>query len=402
MGDYSSHFLMKTQDAKAYAVEVLGYFNPAEPLEAVEIGDGNINYVFKIWNPQTGRSVVIKQADKLLRSSGRPLDVYRNKIEAEILKIQGQLAPGYLPEVYHYDETMCALSMEDISAYKNLRKELALGHTFDHLAENLSNFLAQTLLPTTDLVLDRAEKKDRVKLFVNKELCDISEDLVFTEPYDDYKGRNIILPENMDFVKRFLYEDEQLKGQVAMLRDRFMNLAQALIHGDLHSGSIFVNQQGMKVIDPEFAFYGPMGYDVGNVIGNLFFAWANRYYTAPQDKDFLRWISQTIGDTLDLFLEKFSEAYDQQVSFSLYKTPLFKANYMDELLADSLGYAGTEMIRRVVGDSKVSEVTSVEPLEQRLPLERSLIQMGISLIKNRYRFEDGQDIVREFSLIIER
>ncbi len=27
----------------------------------------------------------------------------------------------------------------------------------------------------------------------------------------------------------------------------------------------------MKVIDPEFSFYGPMGYDIGNVIGNLFF-----------------------------------------------------------------------------------------------------------------------------------
>ena len=38
-------------------------------------------------------------------------------------------------------------------------------------------------------------------------------------------------------------------------------------------------QEGTKVIDPEFAFYGPMGYDIGNVIGNLFFAWANKYYT---------------------------------------------------------------------------------------------------------------------------
>lgn len=49
-----------------------------------------------------------------------------------------------------------------------------------------------------------------------------------------------------------------------------MNNAQALIHGDLHSGSIFINEKGIKVIDPEFAFYGPMGYDIGNVIGNLF------------------------------------------------------------------------------------------------------------------------------------
>jgi 5-methylthioribose kinase len=43
-----------------------------------------------------------------------------------------------------------------------------------------------------------------------------------------------------------------------------MNNAQALIHGDLHTGSILIKEDSMKVIDPEFAFYGPMGYDIGN------------------------------------------------------------------------------------------------------------------------------------------
>lgn len=36
-----------------------------------------------------------------------------------------------------------------------------------------------------------------------------------------------------------------------------MNCAQALLHGDLHSGSVFANDSGIKVIDPEFAFTGP-------------------------------------------------------------------------------------------------------------------------------------------------
>ncbi len=45
--------------------------------------------------------------------------------------------------------------------------------------------------------------------------------------------------------------------------------AQALIHGDLHTGSIMVNEQDTKVIDPEFAFYGPMGFDVGTLLANL-------------------------------------------------------------------------------------------------------------------------------------
>ncbi len=85
------------------------------------------------------------------------------------------------------------------------------------------------------------------------------------------RNKNIVTPGNEDFVRARLYEDEALHGEVAALRNGFMNNAQALIHGDLHSGSIFANEQGIKVIDPEFAFYGPMGYDIGNVIGNLFF-----------------------------------------------------------------------------------------------------------------------------------
>ena len=183
MSDYSSFFLMKPEDVKRYAVEVLHFFQPDEETDCIEIGDGNINYVFQVRSCKDGRSVIVKQADKLLRSSGRPLDLYRNKIEAETLKLESSLAPNFIPQVYHYDETMAALSMEDISAYKNLRKELAADRVYDHLSENLATFLAESMLPTTDLVMDRQEKKKQVKFFTNPELCDITEDLVLTEPY---------------------------------------------------------------------------------------------------------------------------------------------------------------------------------------------------------------------------
>ena len=307
MSDYSAFFLMKPEDVKRYAVEVLHFFQPDEETDCVEIGDGNINYVFQVRSRKAGRSVIVKQADKLLRSSGRPLDLYRNKIEAETLMLEARLAPKFIPEVYHYDETMAALSMEDISAYKNLRKELAAGRVYGHLSENLSDFLAQSLLPTTDLVMDRQEKKKQVKFFTNPELCDITEDLVLTEPYlaqpMNPRNKNIVTPGNEDFVRTRLYEDEALHGEVAALRNGFMNNAQALIHGDLHSGSIFANEQGIKVIDPEFAFYGPMGYDIGNVIGNLFFAWANKAYTGGSAETQTA-LAQTIRETCDKTAEK--------------------------------------------------------------------------------------------------
>ena len=54
---------------------------------------------------------------------------------------------------------------------------------------------------------------------------------------------------------------------------RFCERAQALVHGDLHTGSVMVTKDSTQVIDPEFAFYGPMGFDVGAFIGNLILAY---------------------------------------------------------------------------------------------------------------------------------
>ena len=400
MSAFSEFFLMKPDDVKRYAVEVLHRFDPDEETDCTEIGDGNINYVFQVRSRRDGRSVIVKQADKLLRSSGRPLDIYRNKIEAQTLQLESRLAPDYIPEVYHYDETMAALSMEDISAYKNLRKELLAGRVYGHLAENISTFLAQSLLPTTDLVLDRQEKKRRVQFFTNPELCDITEDLVLTEPYWNYKDRNIITAGNEDFVRTFLYEDEALHAEVGKLRNAFMNDAQALLHGDLHSGSIFANEQGVKIIDPEFAFYGPMGYDIGNVIGNLFFSWANRRFAAPEEAATAQVPEVTIRSLCDLTARKLDAKYDELVTFPLYRTEGFRRSYLDGVMADSYGYAGTEIIRRVVGDSKVMEVTSVTDPAVRIPMERALIKMGIFLIKERESGLDGDTVTRAFRMIL--
>lgn len=402
MEKYSKHFLLDIQSVKDYAKEILDIFDNDEELESSEIGDGNINYVFKVVGKVSKKSVVIKQADKLLRSSGRPLDMNRNKIEVEMLKLQGKLSPKYLPEIYHYHEDMYAVSMEDISDYKNLRKEMISGKIFEHFSDNISSFLADTLLPTTDLVMDRAVKKEMVKTFTNIELCDISEDLVFTEPYYNYKNRNVIIEQNLSYVEENIYGDMDLHSEVGKLRDYFMNHAQALIHGDLHSGSIFANSEGIKIIDPEFAFYGPMGYDIGNVIGNLFFAWINRYFLEPNDERFLFWIENTIKDVIDKFLEKFEKKYNEIVEFPLYKTENFKKDYISSVLAYSLGYAGTEIIRRVVGDAKVLEITSISDTDKRVLVERVLIKIGIELIKQRNFLKNGKETTKLANDIIER
>lgn len=394
MKKYQEHFRMSIEDAINYTKD-FNIFSKTANLMGEEIGDGNINYIFRVKDIDTKKSVVLKQADKYLRSSGRPLDLTRSRIEAEILKIEESLAPEFIPKIYHYDDVMCVIVMEDISAYKNLRKELLEGKIFPKLADDISSFLVETLLPTTDLVLDRGYKKDKVKEFINKELCDISECLVFTEPYINDKNRNIVIPENTEFVKKYLYNDEDLHVEVAQLKNNFMNNAQALVHGDLHSGSIFINEKGLKIIDPEFSFYGPMGYDIGNVIGNLFFSLINRKYLMEESEEkkyFLEWLENTIENIFDMFIVKFNKKYDEIVTDQMYKNKKFKAVYLNKVLSDSVGCAGLEIIRRVVGDSKVMEITTIDDVEKRVLVERELIKIGIKLIKNRNTIKKGSDL----------
>ena len=400
MRDFSSFFLMNTEDVRRYAVEVLHRFAPDEDTVCEEIGDGNINYVFRVQSLLDGHSVIVKQADRLLRSSGRPLDLYRNKIEAAVLKLEGEVVPGLVPEVYYHDEVMSATSMEDISCCRNLRHELMDGHVWPHISREISHFLADTLLPTCDLVLDAEEKKQRVRYFINPELCKITEDLVLTEPYYDYKGRNIITEGNEAFVRTFLYEDEALHTEVARLRLNFMNNAQALLHGDLHSGSIFVNEAELKVLDPEFAFYGPMGYDIGNAIGNLFFAWANKAFTAPESSTVMEALAACIEEIYDMTRDRLSERYDELVILPLYRTKAFREQWLVDVMADSVGYAGTEIIRRTVGDSKVMELDRVTDSVLKIQMERTLIKLGIALIKRRMAIRTGREITELFRLIL--
>ena len=381
---YQEHFLLDCDEVLSYVKEKKLFLENSD-LTAKEIGDGNINYIFKVEDKINGKSIVLKQADKLLRSSGRPLDLSRSKIEANILKIENDLAPNFVPKVYLYDEIMCVLAMEDISEYKNLRTELLAGKIFPNLANNISEFLSKTLLLTTDLFMNKFEKKKNVKEFINPELCDISECLVFTEPYDNNRNRNIITAGNEEFVENTLYKNEDLHFAILKLREKFMNYSQSLIHGDLHSGSIFINEKGIKIIDPEFSFYGPMAYDIGNVIGNLYFPlYRAKFFMEENEKKekFINWLEKCIFDIPNLFSEKCKLLWEKYSNDKLLKNEKFRDYYIENIVKDSLAYAGTEIIRRTIGDAKVLGLTSLESSEKKLQFERELINQAILMIMN--------------------
>ncbi|WP_448949683.1 S-methyl-5-thioribose kinase [Latilactobacillus sakei] len=399
--NYNEYFLLDEDTVKAYTLDRTDYFGHIElsDLTAKEISDGNINHIFRL--EADGKTLIVKQSGAEIRTSGRALDRKRSLIEYEILTIQRELCGEVIPKVYDYNEAISVIIMEDVSDFRSLRLDLQKKKIYRDFPEEMAQYLAESLLPTTDLVLDRHKKKELVKKFVNIELCDISEDLVLTEPYYNYKDRNIYGEELSDFVTENLYNNSVLKANVGELRNSFMNNAQALLHGDLHSGSIFINETGIRVFDPEFGFYGPIGYDIGNVVGNLVFPYVvGKVRDGSVNSEFTTWLGETIQTIFDKTFIKMSDKYDKLVELPLYKERQFKNQYLDGIQADSLGFAGTEIIRRTVGDSKVLEVTEIDDLKMKNLVWKILVKIGINLILNRSSYHNGKEVMLDMDLII--
>src|SRR4029453_18053448 len=97
----------------------------------------------------------------------------------------GELAPGLVPNVYKYDPELYLTIMEDLSDHIIMRQGLIGGTRYPKFADDISTFIARTLFFTSDLGLNQQEKKLRVKAFINPELCKITEDLIFDDPYTD-------------------------------------------------------------------------------------------------------------------------------------------------------------------------------------------------------------------------
>ena len=210
MNKFNKYFLMNEKDILEYSKEKLKYFDSKNKITCKEIGDGNLNYVYRVKNNK--KSVIIKQAGVHTRSnsSGRILDINRNKREAEILTYYGKKFPKLAPKIFYIDETMKLFIMEDLKDCIILRDALIKGKILYHLPEQITDFIIETTLSTADFFTDAFSKKNEVIKYTNKELCKISEELVFTEPFFNLLKENVFSKRLKKYVEKEFYKNKKL------------------------------------------------------------------------------------------------------------------------------------------------------------------------------------------------
>jgi 5-methylthioribose kinase len=360
-----------------------------------EVGDGNLNAVY-IVRGEAG-SLVVKQALPYLRLVGEawPLPLERSYFEYLALTEEAVHAGHLVPKIYHFDKAMAAIVMEYLSPHIILRKGFIRGIVYPRLADDLAEFAAQTLFKTSDLYLPAATKKARLQIFcANTELCKITEDLVFTDPYRQAKLNRWTSPE-LDATAADFRRDTQLKLAVQKLKFKFLSSAEALIHGDLHSGSVMVTPDATRIIDPEFAFYGPMGFDVGALIGNLLLAYFSQtgHETAPGGREEYReWLLTLIEKFWNGFSSRFlglwaTNPVGDAFSGMLFETPderraieAERHRFVSHLFENSLRFAGTKMIRRILGLAHVEDLESIKNKRVRAACELEALALARKLV----------------------
>jgi 5-methylthioribose kinase len=373
-------------------------------LVAEEIGDGNLNLVFRVFDrQQPQRSVIIKQALPYVRLVGEswPLTLDRARIEAAALAEYQDIVPALVPKLYHYDPDLCLTAMENLRNHVTMRKGLIAGQMYPLSGRHLGEFIAETAFRTSDFFLSPEEKKARVIKFTNPQLCRITEDLIFDEPYRPN------VPNNhwnslIDKAVQALQSDanREVKEGVFWLRWSFMTHAEAMIHGDLHTGSVMVTPEDTRVIDPEFAYYGPIGFDLGAVIGNLLLNYCAQEYhirAVEPRKEFQAYLINTAHQTWETFLERW------EVLWSEFVRPEWRFGgeaFKLHLAQETLGFAGCKMVRRVVGLAHVADLESIEDPAERALAETRALEMGQWLIRNYRKLNHYDGLMNTLAEVI--
>ncbi|CAG7650968.1 Methylthioribose kinase [Paenibacillus solanacearum] len=371
-------------EAIQYARTLPDLFTAGSELVSREIGDGNLNLVFHISEPATGKSIILKQALPYAKVVGEswPLTLDRARIESEALIIQESLCPELVPHVHAYVPELALTVMQDLSDHVIMRRGLMESNRYPLFAGHIGHFLAHTLFYTSDLGMNQQEKKERVKRFINPELCKITEDLIFDDPYMD-SPNNDVPPAIRDAVEA-VWSDAELHLEVAILREKFLTHAQALLHGDLHTGSIFIKPDSTKVIDPEFAYYGPMGFDIGAIFANLLLHYASREgwdKDAAARADFRGYLTATLREAWTAFEKEFRSLWDRHGVDRMAKTPGYQDWYIQQVLRDTFGFTGSKMVRRVHGLAQVADINKLEDAAAKERAQRIALAIGTALIK---------------------
>lgn len=360
-----------------------------------EVGDGNMNHVFLVSGPKG--AVAVKQALPYIRAVpdwAFPAD--RMDAEVAATRLFAAAAPGAVPEILYYDTNMKAMAMEGLTRHRVWRGALVDGLIHAGVPPAVGRDLARIHHATGLSALDPETMRLRAAAFgANAHLTATTAEVIFTGPHGPGTLNRWTSPQLDDRVAA-LQADGPLKAALARLKRIFLTRAECLIHGDLHTGSVMVvadpgaADPAPRIFDAEWAFYGPAGFDVGALVGNLLLArlaqpglaMVSRAADRPAVAAFCGraihalWTAYR-AERLALWGDP---AEDALIPHRAMPDPAARAAWraaaVDAIWPEAVGFAGAKMIRRLIGISHVADFETIPDPDVRAGGEAKALELA--------------------------
>ncbi|MDF1655946.1 MAG: phosphotransferase [Coxiellaceae bacterium] len=337
----------------------------SSPIAQVEeLSEGNINQVFRVVFENT-HSLIAKFAPPFAyRYQSIKVANQRNAFEASVFKQFSQHHHQTYPEIYYVNSHEHILLMEDLQNCVVMRDALMQGQRFSHFAEQI--VMAICAYPGNKPVEKTPPGVSFAYCDGIPDLQDITRDFVFQHPFGlDYPNGSVCLEGNLAWVQQNIFDNTPLQAARARLEQTYYQKTDVLIHGDLHTGSIMLNDNNTYFIDAEFARVGPISFDIGMLIANLIMsALVANYHlgkTTDEKAQFQFWLIQVIQDIFD------------GCCIGLSKKGFDQATIQSEIV----GYCAIEIIRRTIGAAQIQDFLSIKDETIRTVIERQALNIAV-------------------------
>lgn len=304
-----------------------GWVEPNERIERVEkAGEGNMNLVVRVRTAR--RSAVLKQSRPWVEKYPQvaaPAErvgferAFYRRVEA-IPEVAERM-----PRVLAYEPAARALCLSDLGEAADFTTVYEGGSLRDHEIDALAGWAA---------ALHRATRSKPDPAFANRAMRELNHQHIFALPLTDGLPVDLnALEPGLAKAAEALRNDRPFVRRASELGRLYLQDGPCLLHGDNYPGSWLRTEHGVRVIDPEFGFFGPPEFDAAVALAHVALAGlpqasADRWLTAYQ---------RVSPESLD-----------------------------DALLA---GFAGVEIMRRLIGLAQLPLVT--QPGARQALLERA-------------------------------
>jgi 5-methylthioribose kinase len=292
-------------------------------------GSGNMNFVTRVHSSH--RTFIVKQSRPYVEKyPSVPAPQERTAIEYDFYQFISSSAAiqQYMPKVIGYEPVHHILAIEDAG---NIQEGSVLYQQNNLLQQQHIVWLTDYLCSLHSFSYSNNKNPER---FANNNMRALNALHIFDFPFQEENGFNLdIVQPGLQSAATPYKTDTLLKEKLATLRSVYTSQGNYLLHGDFYPGSWLIDPATVKIIDPEFCFYGPVEFDLGVFMAHL------KIMRCP-----------------DQLLQEIVNRYQLPVNILLLNA-----------------FTGTEILRRLIGLAQLPLTLTISEKEELMQEARNLV-----------------------------